>query len=446
MSEQTPVAVSRSERQVAAELLRTVRGAGHRRGWGTILQDWYVGLFSVATLLLMVIGGTSGAILSPTCSSTRCLAEDHYRVAAVASALLGGLGLLLAIRAAGPAWADAPRRRWLLSTPGDRSVLLRGPLARSLAVAVALGALLGAGIALIDAGGEGRLTPARAVIAGGVGAVVALAAGWLGLLAQSGSWLPRRALRRVPDRELARAGARVDGAVSAVAMMDASGLGAASDLRAASRRGRHRSRPLRGSATTSLLMLSGLASARSARRLGGPIAGLLVAVVGGLLLGSLVAVIALGLAALALTAALARVALGLAESAALRRHLPADPRAGLAAALALPIGVASLILTAATWAVGLPLWAGVHLALVGAMAALRRTDPPPPSLGLVIATPAGALPTGLIHRLVHGPDLAIGGALLLLLPIAGFAHPALCLAVAVAGLAVVVHLVSTRSA
>ncbi|EKA62765.1 hypothetical protein B277_01070, partial [Janibacter hoylei PVAS-1] len=40
--------------------------------------------------------------------------------------------------------------------------------------------------------------------------------------------------------------------------------------------------------------------------------------------------------------------------------------------------------------------------------------PPPPGLGLVVATPGGALPMGLVRAVVHGPDLAVGVGLLVL--------------------------------
>src|SRR5690606_4272347 len=57
---------------------------------------------------------------------------------------------------------------------------------------------------------------------------------------------------------------------------------------------------------------------------------------------------------------------------------------------------------------GVPAWAVLHLALGGLAATMRAADPADPDLGVVMSTPMGAMPVGLLRTVLHGPDLALG--------------------------------------
>lgn len=233
------------DRAGAREALRAARGGMHAAGWGQVLQDWYVGLFVTATLLVMLFAATGPSILRPDCATATCLTDAHHLWLAGGMALLGSIAAMLGLRAAGPAWADRGQATWLLSTPADRGVLLRGGILRVGFVAVVATAAWGvlAGFALVVGLGRESAPVAPIAACALAGAVVAVLLTALALWRQGGAVLPGRAARAVPDAELLRAG-EVTGAVGAsTLMLDPTALEVLSSRRRVGRRGRHPSRP-----------------------------------------------------------------------------------------------------------------------------------------------------------------------------------------------------------
>ena len=196
------------DRAGAREALRAARGGMHAAGWGQVLQDWYVGLFVTATLLVMLFAATGPSILRPDCATATCLTDAHHLWLAGGMALLGSIAAMLGLRAAGPAWADRGQATWLLSTPADRGVLLRGGILRVGFVAVVATAAWGvlAGFALVVGLGRESAPVAPIAACALAGAVVAVLLTALALWRQGGAVLPGRAARAVPDAELLRAG------------------------------------------------------------------------------------------------------------------------------------------------------------------------------------------------------------------------------------------------
>ncbi len=413
------------DRRAAREVVRARRRAVHAAGWGQVLQDWYVGLFITATLLTMLFSATGGAILRPDCSSAVCLEPSGYRLLALVLALLGTGAMLAVLRAVGPASADPGQATWLMSTPADRGVLLRGGVLRAGFVAVVAGSSWGvlAGFAL--AGGEGSLaaaaTPVALAAAGG--AAVTLVLLLVALRLQGGAVAPAAGARAVPDAELARAGEVVGALTASTLMLESAVLENLSTRRRLARRGRHASATGVGGPLPGVLAHEVRALVRRVDRV--LVAGLVCvgALAVGLLMGRFVGAILGALAVFAVTKASAG-GLGVWFTApGLRRSVPAHPAAVTAVLGVPPFVVAVVGAEIALAALGLPWWGPVLLAL-GATAGVMRSSDPPPGLGAMVATPAGAVPVGLVAKLVHGTDLALGTVLFVLLADAVDAGPA----------------------
>ncbi len=118
------------------------------------------------------------------------------------------------------------------------------------------------------------------------------------------------------------------------------------------------------------------------------------------------------------------------SSSGLRRALP-QPHSQVTVLLAVvPLLVGCLVTVVALAGSGLPLiWCAV-LAAAAMAGVVRRGRRPPLSMGVVVSTPAGALPTGLVRHLTFGPDL-VAVCLLVALrfgPVAGLVTAAAILA------------------
>ena len=97
--------------------------------------------------------------------------------------------------------------------------------------------------------------------------------------------------------------------------------------------------------------------------------------------------------------------------------VPVSPVRVTVALTPVPAVAAVLVAVPAMLLVDAPAWAGAYLAIGGLAAALRAGDPPKQEPGVVLSTPAGAVPTGLIAALLHGPDLALAlGVLMVVWP------------------------------
>ena len=413
------------DRQAAREVVRARRGAEHAAGWGQILQDWYVGLFITATLLTMLFAATGSAILTPDCSSALCLDPGGYRILAAGLALLGGLAMVAGLRAVGPASADRGQATWLMSTPADRGVLLRGSIARVCLAAVVAGGSWGVlvGFALAGgSGGEGRALPVVLAAAAG-GLVVTLLLLLVALRRQGGSVAPAASARAVPDAELARAGDVVGAITSSTLMLDGSAIALLSARRRLAGRGRYASRQGAGGPLVGVLVHDLRGLRRRVDRVLVAVLGCAAALAVGLLLGRFVGAVLAAVAVFAL-ALVGAGGLGTWLSApGLRRALPAHP-AAVTAVLALPPFVLAVLGSAIAFlALGLPWWGPVLLALGATAGVIRASDAPSP-LGPAVATPAGAVHMGLVTRLVRGTDLALVSAAVALMADAVDAGPA----------------------
>lgn len=399
---------------------RTVRWMSGRRGetvgWGQVLEDWYVGVFTAVTLLVMVFAGAGGGILQPDCTVGMCPGPDGYRLIGAGLAVSGVVGLLLLARAGGPLGADPARLTWVLSTPADRGVLLFRRLATALALAAAVGAVWGAlvGLAVVGGAGQWSLAVAPIGIGVGAGALVGLVLGHLAVGLQAGATAPGRASRSVSDAELARAGAVTAAVVASVTMLEMTALEVVIARRRLGRRSIHRSRPAKGGPLTGMLRHEVRALGRRAGSVAPFVLLWPVAVVVAVLLGRLAGIVAVGAASFVVALVVAGGLRTWATSPGLRRALPA-PTAAVTSVLTLPaLALAVTGAGVACTVLGLPWWGGVLVGCGACAGVLRSCDQMPPGIGAVVSSPAGAVPVGLIARLAHGPDLVVGSAVLLL--------------------------------
>lgn len=404
------------DRQAAREVVRARRRATHAPSPLQVVQDWYVGLFIAATLLTMLFAATGRAILRPDCDTAVCLGPGSHDVVALAAAALGLLAAVLGLRAVGPVSADPGQASWLLSTPADRGLLLRGRVLQVLLVAVVAGASWGVLVGFALASGSGLVAvPVVSVAACAVvGLLVCLLLTPITLRRQGGSFGVAQAARAVPDGELARAGQVVQAVTAATIMLDTVALEVLAARRRLARRGRYASRPGAGGALPGVLLHEAHALARRSRQIATALLACAGALVVGLLLGRLAGAV---LAALAVFAVARAGAGGLSTwltTPGLRRALPAHP-AAVAAVLAVPPFVMTVVGAAiAVGALGLSWWAPLGFAFAAMAGAMRACDPPP-ELGAALATPGGAMHVGLVRRLVLGPDLVLVGAAVVLI-------------------------------
>ena len=413
------------DRAAARQVLRARRGAEHAAGWGQILQDWYVGLFITATLLTMLFSATGGAILRPDCAQAVCLEPSGYRLVAVVLAVLGTGAMLVLLRAVGPASADPGQATWLMSTPADRGVLLRGGIIWAGFLAVVAGSSWGVIVGFALAGGAGSLAAAATPVAlsAAAGAAVTLVLLLVAVRLQGGALSPVASARAVPDAELTRAGEVVGALTSTTLMLESAALENLTTRRRLARRGRYRSRVGAGGSLPGILTHEVRAVVRRLDRVLVTILVCAAALAVGLLMGRFVGALLGALAVFAVTKVSAGGLGTWLTAPGLRRSVPAHPAAVTAVLGVPPFVVAVVGAEVALLALGLPWWGPLLLAL-GAVAGVMRSSDPPPGMGPMVATPAGALPIGLVAKLVHGTDLTLATVLFVLLADAVDAGPA----------------------
>lgn len=419
------------DRAAAREVLRARRRATHPAGPWQVVQDWYVGLFITATMLTMLFAATGGAILTPDCDTAVCLPPGGYRLVALAMAVVGVAGLGRAAREAGPASTDPGRATWLLASPADRGVLLRGPIAQTGGVVLVMGASWGVLVGFALAGGSGGgahvVGPVLACAAGGLACALVVLP--VALWRQGGRLHPSAAARAVPDAELARAGVVVGAVSASTLMLDTVALDVLATQRRLARRGRYPSGAGRGGPLVGMLRHELRALRRRAPRLALAMLTCLGALVAGLLLGRFLGVVLAALAAFVATRAAAGGLATWVTTPGLRRAVPLGPVAVTTVLALPPFVVAVLASVVGLSALGLPWWSPLLLAS-GVLAGVLRSHDPPPDLGVAISTPGGAVQTGLVQRLVLGTDLALLSALVLLLADAhGLGAPAVLVGV-----------------
>lgn len=375
-------------------------------------------------------------------------------------ALLGLAALVRVGVALGPVHAEPPVARWLVPTPIRRWLVVRSRLTAVAALMALAGT--GCGIIVAIASHPGSVVWVRVAVGIGGGAVVALACLTMTLVAQSRSWsivLGRgatavaaacaavavvglrsstrwwappsawgwgavaalvgvslvvvlvgvaRAARwadAVPARDAARAGAFVGAVTGSVIMLDAGMFDGRRDARRLARRGWAQSRASRGGVYADVVVRDLRGCLRRGMEVLGALALVVPAVMVGELFGSATGVVAVTLAA---WVAASRAGGGLSTwlgSSSLWRIFPQRP-----AALTACFAVAPLLASAVVAALGAVMLSAspwVVVACAGAVVAglVRRANAPDMQLGTVIDTGLGAIPTGIIARLVHGPDV-----------------------------------------
>lgn len=457
----------------AARAARDALRAARKRRRGERLVDAYVVAFAVLMFTVWGLSFARQSFAGTACGDACALQEAPALTAAAWALTLGGL-LVLALGAVGPVSVGRPEARWLLGATADRSILLRGPLAASVAGASVAGTAAGLVVAL--AAGGGTLTAARLVAGGAVGAVLGVVA-TLALLprqARPGSEPPGRLaggiaviaglalllvaatlgdrvgdagnealavapaaagvavvlvlgvavavvlgvraprhLTALTDTRLAAAREVVDAAAGSAAMLDTRAAEGLLRRRSEQRRGRYRSRRGRGRGALAFLDADLATAGRRWRGLLLHLVWVPLVLAAAEGLGTAVAVVLTGLAAawVARSAGAGlRTWLG---SPGLRRSVTA-PHLAVVAALVVVPALASTVLTLPTLLLlGAPGWAAAHLGLAAVASTMRSHDPVSHELGPVVATPMGALPVGLMRAVVHGPDLALSLAVLL---------------------------------
>lgn len=454
---------ARSIRRFTAQAARARASAGV----GVLLSDVYTVASSVVISVLIALGVVQqlGEALPPAPPTS--VPGGLSLPVLVAVLLLAAAGALLSTAGRlGPVGAEGAQAAWWLPLPVDRRGLLRpaavrGPVAAALAGAAVVvvleagllartggellragltGAAVAAVVVLVAAVAQTRGVPRRRtalagdvlLVAAPVLAVVALVSGRAPAALPSPSWvvvlagaavagglavLVDRRLGSLPSRSLREGGSVATQAVGAVVSLDSRELGRAlsGGVAAGTRRRTARLLTARGPATA-LVTADLVALRRSLRHVVQVVvaAGLpvLVTVVPQLAstVGVLVAVLLGGWMAASAAADGARWA----EMApVLDRLLPLGDRAVRRLRMVVPLLVALVWSLVAFTAVGR--WAGatqdwVLLALVAApvwaAAAVRAAYRPAPRWDKpLVATPAGALPTGVLQVIARGPDL-----------------------------------------
>lgn len=454
---------ARSIRQFTARAARARAGASV----GTLLTDVYTAVTSVVISVLIVLGVVQqlGDALPP--APVVHAPGGLSLPVLVALVLLAGAGALLSTAGRlGPVGAEGAQAAWWLPLPVDRRGLLRPAAVRVPVVAALaggavvvvleagllgrtggdllraglLGALLAAVVVLVAAVAQTRGTPRRrTALVGDVVLVAApLLAGAVVLLGRTPASLPSpswfvvapaavaaaglavvvdRRLGVLPGRTLREGGSVATQAVGAVVSLDSRELGRALTGGAAPsvRRRVSRLRTVRGPATA-LVTTDLVTLRRSLRHVVQIVVGVGLPVLATVVpqlaspAGVLVAVLLGGATAASASAEGARWA----EMApVLDRLLPLDHRTVRRLRMVVPGLVALVWSLVAFAAVGR--WAGAPqdwlvLAVVAspvwAAAAVRAAYRPAPRWDKpLVATPAGALPTGVLQVIARGPDL-----------------------------------------
>lgn len=445
----------------------------------------------------------AGSASGPTVWSLPGLSLSALVVAVVVG--LAGVVLSLSGRL-GPVSAGGPEAAWWLPLPVERRGLLRPAVARVPAAAAlvcgvvvgvldagvlaapagrvlstVLAAVLGAAVVVLGASLAQTLDVSRRatsvagdlVLAGAVLLAVASGvAGWrpdglpavaplvlVGLAVATGALVVAvdRRLERIPSRSLRAGGAVASQAVGAVVSLDTRELGRVlTDASLPRRRRASRLRLVRGP-SSALVVADALVVLRSPRRLVLLLATALVPALVGTApelagpAGFAIALVAGGFVAATTAAEGARRAemapvldrllpLGARDVRLLRMVVPAI---AMTAWSLVAFGVVGL------WHQDVPGWLalGVAAVPVWAGAAVRAAYRPAPDWSApLIATPMGAIPTGVTSVLARGPDVLVLGLIPVLVSVfLGRVHPELVVVQTVLSLVVVAVATSTRT-
>lgn len=495
----TPVPGAPSIRRYTAAVARRRSGAA----LGEVLGDVYYAVLMLAVAFGVALGvaGQLRSALPHVPDHALPTGISLPTVVAVVAVVVAGTVLSIGARL-GPVGAGGAEATWWLALPVDRRGLLRPASLRLPVVAGLVGgavlavldgglladhglghvlrlggtaALVCAALVLLAGHLQSRGVPRRTTAAAGdlviaaapLLALVAALAGWrlaalpdvpvwlLAVLAVAvaglGWWLDTR-LGRIRGRDLRESGSVATQAAGAVVSLDSRELGRAlTDSAARPRRRRVRRMRLVRGPVSAVVVADLTVLLRSPRHLVQLVVSALVPVVVVITpqlagpLGVVVAVLVSGYVGMLATGEGARRA----EMApVVDRLLPLSARSVRRARLVVP-GVAMVLWSVAAFAaIGrwegdvLPwLLLGLASAPVWAAAALRAAYRPAPNWeGPLIATPAGALPAGVMGVLSRGPDVAVLGSVpVIICVVLGTVVPAvLVVQVAVSAIAVAV--------
>lgn len=426
-----------------------------------VAENWYITGFGVVLVASMVYAQFGAAFAVDACATAICRDSTARSWVAVAGTLFALGAGLRAVRVAGPVGADPARLTWLHSTPVDRRGLLGPGFGWQCGLAGAAGAAAGILILLVQGGDDGIALTTLAMVAT-AGAACGLTCGAVATRAQTSPHLATQlnrveigmvtlaglvgvgavtgimpvlqlpsiaglvltvmallaavvmvpvavtALRAIPSRELRRGGEVQGTAVTASLMMDPSVVATLAQGRRHATSGRYPSRvstcrPSRRGGWQALVAMEAWRLRRRPLLVAAVLAGALPAgltmVFAGEMWGHLVAAVVAMLAGRALAGGVAAWC----QSSGLRRLIPLNAWV-TRGALVIP---AVTVLTG--WAVlvvvvgHLPWWAMTNLVCAGLAALLRAAEPVVPAdFTLLMTTPAGALPIGLVRQVADG--------------------------------------------
>lgn len=449
----------------ALDALAEGQGARRRDRGDTRFGDIY--LVVAAVVVFMAMGGSVLArTFAQACAGVACSTEPRPLLALGVAGM--GLGsAVVAARALGPVGLSAVRRSWPGAAPTDRAVLTRGPLLATALAALVGGVVVGlvAGLVatavhptplsmVLDCATGGAVGVATVLVTalaqggpaargtGLVGRALTVVAGLLALLSVvfpaalpvprlpesvpvgalvvamavavgAGFALPRR-IRALSSRELARGGDAASAVTTGVLTLDATAVTTLHALDVQQRRGRFRSRPLRGRGVGVVVAAEIRRTLRARAPLWTVISSIAVTVLAGALMGHGAAVVVGAACAAAVTNSATGGLRLWTRSTSVRRLFPVHPAQVRAAFLVVPLVLVVL------WAIGVVVAGGLGpldalaLGLAGVAGTLRSAPEPPRELAgaLPVATPAGPLPLGLAMLVLRGVDVAIGVAVL----------------------------------
>ncbi|MBW3087102.1 hypothetical protein KEM60_03332 [Austwickia sp. TVS 96-490-7B] len=419
------------------------------------VTTWYMVALTVvlfAAMAASLLRGLGVAWGGEARESTATLVAAVFPVA-----LVGAIWWAAAI--AGPLGASSAKRTWLFAGPVDRAVLLRSRIAWMgagawSAGAVTTGLATAATIAEESFGGWAARTAAGA----GLSMWIMAMAGWrqtvnptsagadrrsrfgvtllgvtslLAALTAAGVKLPKlvgvstaviavaavgitaagvfslalvaRRADRLPISDIARGGDLTDAAEASAAMLDASAVWAVTTRRSLARRGRRRSRGM----WTSGVMVLAVADARRVSRRWEPwlaVGGMLPWL--WLLLPASASGAGLFVAGVVVVSATMPYGAGLrawTRSTGLRRSLPGSIQRVALALLVIPMMMATALSVAVVVASHLSGWS-VLLLVGAATVGVSHTAPAPDmaDVGALVSTPAGAVPVGVVKRVMRG--------------------------------------------
>lgn len=436
-----------------ADVVRLALRRGHDARVSAVTTAY--GLFLVAVMF----GAMGLAALMRAVSENVAAGVQGWMPSVLAVA--GAAGVLRGCLAAGPIHADQAIARWLLPSPIRRWLVLRSRAVLTWCLAALAGGVTGVVVAVVSH--PGGVVWSRVTVGVALGAVVGAALFVVGVVAQVRSWttiLGRSCLavalaccvtalvgmregwrvstpastgrvacvvvlllasvvvavgvarlsrwaERVRSRDAAAAGALVSAATGSVVMLDAGAFDVRRDARRLARRGWAASRPSRGPLWVDVVVRD----LRGCLRRWPEVVGALVGVVPAVMLGQLFGD-GVGFGALAVVAwfAASRAGDGLATwlgSSSLWRIFPQNP-AVLTACFAVAPAFAALVVTlTGCVALGLSPWFPFACSIAVVAGQIRRARRPDMQLGTMVDTGLGALPLGIVARLLHGPDVVI---------------------------------------